>query len=144
MSKIRLFGCRWYGAAKRISMEILVAELHHRGSKMVYHTPVLPQQRIPVISRKRFSLSWEDRSHQCARYGRLLSLRKALCGMCPSPQAVRSLRSAFHNQTESRPIRRRSLPDTGRLQRRFSFFCGSLSSDADPPPGSHDIQSIVR
>ena len=22
-------------------------ELHHRGSKMVYHTPVLPQQRIP-------------------------------------------------------------------------------------------------
>ena len=30
--KIRLFGCRCCGAAKRISFEILVAKLHHRGS----------------------------------------------------------------------------------------------------------------
>ena len=46
LREIRLFGCRWCGAAERISSEILVAKLHHRGSKMVYHTPVPPQQRI--------------------------------------------------------------------------------------------------
>ena len=27
-------------------MEVLVVELHHRGSKMVYHTPVPPQRRF--------------------------------------------------------------------------------------------------
>ena len=27
-------------------MQIFETELHHRGSKMVYHTPVPPQRRI--------------------------------------------------------------------------------------------------
>ena len=36
------------------------------------------------------------------------------------------LLSVFQNRIESRPIRRRSLPDTGRLRWRFSFFCASL------------------
>ena len=37
--KIRLFGCRWWGAAERISMEIIVAEQHHRGSKRYITLP---------------------------------------------------------------------------------------------------------
>ena len=32
-SRIRLFGCRWCGGAERISLEILGAQQHHRGSQ---------------------------------------------------------------------------------------------------------------
>ena len=39
MGKIRLFGCRWCATAERIFIEILVAELHHRGSKRYITLP---------------------------------------------------------------------------------------------------------
>jgi len=86
MSTIRLFGCRWCVGAKRISMEILVAERHHWGSKTVYHTPSRRSDASFVTFQKRFSLSWEDRFPLYLRFCRLLSWRKSLCWLYPSPQ----------------------------------------------------------
>lgn len=48
---------------RKYAMQIFVMELHHRGSKMVYHTPVPPQQRYLLsfidlhFSRMRFCIS---------------------------------------------------------------------------------------
>lgn len=55
LREIRLFGCRWCGAAERISMEILVVELHHRGAKW-YIT--LPSRRSNTPSSGAFFRSY--------------------------------------------------------------------------------------
>ena len=39
LREIRLFVCRWCGEAERILIEILVVELHHRGSKRYITLP---------------------------------------------------------------------------------------------------------
>ena len=57
LREIRLFGYRWCGAAERILREILVAEQYHRGSKMVYHTPVPPQRYKQKCFRGCYSIS---------------------------------------------------------------------------------------
>jgi len=46
LCEIRLFVCRWCGAAERISMKILVAEQHNRGEQNGISHPVPPQRRI--------------------------------------------------------------------------------------------------
>ena len=140
-------GCSGVGGVaewRKYAMQIFEMELHHRGSKWANALPASPASFPPVISQKRFSLSSEDRSRRCVRYGQLPSLHKALYAMYPSPQGAEFLLSVFQNRIESRPIRRRSLPDTGRLRWRFSIFCASLFPALYPPPGSHYPPPTVR
>ena len=55
-------------------MEVLVVELHHRGSKMVYHTPVLQQQHI-LFSCKNNSLFLRKFLTQCYETDRLFGIQ---------------------------------------------------------------------
>jgi len=104
------------------------------GARGISHSR-LAAATHPTLVRKRFSFPSEV--PRSKRWSRSPSTHKYGSSSCPTLQVAWHEFASSQNQNESHSMRRRSLPDTGRLRRRFSFLPAPVQYEPYPQPGSH-------